>query len=599
MSKIILKDKTAIKKNSSEIKNIICIEKKGIKLILPFIFHAILLISIFVLLYFSMKYLNNADDISPFFTFNYTISSILVWLAVYLILKGATNSSLFSIITTVSIEIIFDVINYIVLMVRGSAITISDILAIPTALSVSHNIHISFARNGFIGLFFVFIIFLLILLFRKQFVKSKSNWIYRLSKVFVGILIFVILSLTDIYKSYSIWDINATYRTLGTPLTLLRMTHDISVKPAANYNKKEISELLNSYNKTSNNLNEDIPNIIVIINESFCDYYNLYNDGYSNPISYFTELSKSENVISGVCYSSGFGGQTSNVEYEFLTQNSTRILPVGSYAFQQYIKAPIKSSLVSTLKSNGYHTSAIHPWESFAYSRNKIYRLFDFASIKFKNDIDGLEQTFNNDFFTDRSTYKELLKEINQKDENDKIFKYVLTVQNHTGYTNSDPNQMTYHDESSKNVYMQLIHDSSEALKELITELQQREEKYLLLFFGDHQPNLDDSDNFSDRSFKEYETPFIIWANYDIDEQYDIKTSTIFLQNYLLETAGIEFTSINNYMAELQKYFPIVTGNFCIDVNGNILNKNSNSSPFYDKLLEYDKINYYRIFDSK
>ena len=579
-----------------------------------YIWHIILIASSFILLFFSMKYLNNADDISPFFTFKYTISTILVWIAMYLILKGLTNRSFLSLAIVVSIEIIFDIINYIVLMVRGSAVTISDIKAIQTALSVSHNISISFEKKGILGLIFAFAVVLVLIIFRKKFIIHKNKWHMRCIKILSGASILFILFITNIYKTYSIWDINATYRTLGSPLTILRMARDINIHPPKGYNKVEITKLLSSYKSDLKTIessttpydsglspntspNEDNPNIIVIINESFCDYYNLYKEGYADPIEYFTKLSKSENVISGTMYSSSFGGQTSNIEYEFLTQNSIRILPVGSYVFQQYITKPVTSSLVFNLKAQGYKTSAIHPWESFAYSRSKIYRLLGFDSIKFKNDIEGLEPNFNNDFFTDKSTYNELIKEIRQKKSNEKLFEYVLTVQNHTGFTNPDPNQITYHDENSINVYMQLIHESSEALKEVIDELKNSNEKYILLFFGDHQPNLDDEDNLIERGIEQYETPFIIWANYDIEEQYNIKTSTIFLQNYLLKAAGIEFSAMNNYMDNLNQYYQVITPIFCIDSNNNILSTDNTASD--PNLIEYNKVDYYRIFDSK
>ena len=220
-----------------------------------------------------------------------------------------------------------------------------------------------------------------------------------------------------------------------------------------------------------------------------------------------------------------------------------------------------------------------------------------FDSIKFKNDIEGLEQTFNNEFFTDRSTYKELLKQLSEKQPNEKVFKYVLTVQNHTGYTNPDPNQITYHDENAKNVYMQLAHESSVALEELIDNIKKYDEKYLLLFFSDHQPNLDDIDNFAQRDVTAYEVPFLIWANYDIEEQYNVKTSTIFLQNYLLKAAGVKFSNMNNYMEELQKYYPVITKRFYMDSQGNIFKNNNENSNSAFKMKEYDKIDYYRIFD--
>ena len=144
---------------------------------------------------------------------------------------------------------------------------------------------------------------------------------------------------------------------------------------------------------------------------------------------------------------------------------------------------------------------------------------------------------------------------------------------------------------------MQLIHESSEALKELINELNNSDEKYVLLFFGDHQPNLTGESNFLERDTEQYETPFIIWANYNIEGQHDVKTSTIFLQNYLLKAAGVKYSSMNNYMEELQKYYPVITKRFYIDKDNNLYNEENDTSDNYKKLKEYYNIDYYRIFD--
>ena len=557
----------------------------------------ILVFFILTILLCSMLYFENS--IIFFGNIGFYILTLIIWYCEYLIFKGITNKSNLSISLVIAIEAIIDILNYIVRTVRGSCITISDLYAIQTALSVSKNIKFTFDLNFLFGIFSIISSIIILIIYRKTIIESKTSLPIRFSKILIGVTIIFLLSLTNIYNNQSLWDVNETYRTLGTPISILRMIHNSVVQPPKNYNKKEIQEIIKKYNTSANDTNSDMANIIVIINESFCDYYNLYQQGTSNPIEYFTELSHSENVISGTMYSSTFGGQTANVEYEFLTQNSLRILPVGSYVFQQYISKPIKSSLVQNLKIQGYNTSAIHPWENYAYSRNKIYPFFGFDSIKFKDDIDGLEQTFNNHFYTDKSTYKELLKEIKNKDKNEKIFKYVLTVQNHTGYINPDPTQITYSNELSQNVYMQLIHDSSEALRDVIAELKSLDEKYILLFFGDHQPNLDRQDNSFEMDMKEYEVPFIIWANYDIEEQYNIQTSTIYLQNYLLKSANVPFSAQNNYMEELKKYYPIITQNFYIDSTGKIFKENDDTSKNYQKLEEYYKIDYYEIFDNK
>ena len=446
------------------------------------------------------------------------------------------------------------------------------------------------------GILFAFIAILILILFRNKFIKEKSFNMTKVVKIIVGIFIPIIFVNMGLYNDYSLWDMQETYRFLGSPITVVRMLEDINVEPPEGYNKDVTKNILDSY-KTSNKNNNigDTPNIIVIINESFCNLYDTYQVGNLDPTEYFTSLSKGENAISGIVYSSEYGGRTANVEYEFLTQNSTKILPEGSYVFQQYLSKPINSSIVKYLKSIGYKTSAIHPWAHYAYSRSKIYDLFGFDSTKFINDIEGIEENFNNSFPSDKSTYVELIKEIKNKKKDEKIFEYVLTVQNHIAFTNPDPKQKTYFDDNEANVFMQLTHSSSEALRDVIDVIKDSDEKYVLLFFGDHQPNIAYINNLEKDITKQYEVPFLIWANYDIEEEYNIKTSMVYLQNYLFKAAGIDFTDMNNFMANLQKQFPVLTKKFFMDSNYNIYEKYDDNNS--QALHEYNDIVYYRIFD--
>ena len=572
--------------------------KKDIKNKLQYIWHILLIVISLLLLFLAMKQFAGASKEEVFRNEELTITTLVVWICQYSVLKGITGKSKLSLGLAIGIEVAYDIINYIIRIVRGSAITISDIVAIKTGLSVIKNINLRFEIQFLYAILFVLAIVAILIIFRKKIIQKEEGWVTRVIKIITGIAIVFILSKTNIYNGYSLWDINEDYRTLGTPITILRMLHNFKVEPPEGYEKSEVEKLLGSYETEAENEEEDKPNIIVIVNESFSDYYSLYKEGKANPIEYFTELSKEENVISGVMYSSEFGGQTSNVEYEFLTQNSNKVIPIGSYVFQQYITKDVNTSIVQNLKSQGYKTSAIHPWENYAYSRNKVYKLFGFDTIKFKDDIEGLEENFNNDFYTDRSTYNELMRQIKDKEDGEKLFSYVLTVQNHIGYDNPDPNQITYSDDYKTNIYMQLTHESSEALKEVIEELKQSDEKYILLFFGDHQPNLDYTENNTERPLEKYQVPFIIWANYDIEERYDVQTSTVYLQNYLLNAAGVNKSAMNNFMEELQKYYPVITKRFYMDLEGNLYKNNDNISENYEKIEEYDKVSYYNLFDN-
>lgn len=561
------------------------------------IWHFGLIIALFVLLMLEMRCF---EDSTKIFTVDkntiFMVATIVIWIALYLIIKGITGKTKLSLGIVVGVETAFDIINYIVRTARGSAIALSDISAIRTALSVSGNLKLSFDLKFIIGIDILALIIILMIIFRKKFIEAKLKWQIRVLEIVFGIIFILYILNSGIYDRWSLWDMNDIYREAGTPISILRMIKNIKVKPPEGYNTVQASKILNKYENLEKANTDDDPNIIVIINESFCDYYNLYKKGTENPIPFFTQLSKGENVVSGVSYSSEYGGKTSNVEYEFLTQNVTGILQDNSYVFQQYIDKNVKSSIVENLKKQGYKTSGMHPWYNYAYSRNKVYKLFGFDSTKFKDDMVGLQRNFNNQFFDDRSTYEQLLNEINQKKKDEKVFEYVLTVQNHVSYIKEDPTQKKYSDLLPENVYMQLLHESDEAFKQLIDEIKKKDEKYIVLMFGDHQPNVTEKPS-SVKYKKEFETPFVIWANYDIPEQYGVVTSTVYLQNYLLKAAGVKLSAMNNYMEELKKYFPILTKNFYVDKTGKIYERNEKTEQNYEKLHEYYILDYYRIME--
>lgn len=107
-------------------------------------------------------------------------------------------------------------------------------------------------------------------------------------------------------------------------------------------------------------------NIICIMNESFADmsiYDKLQVNGETLP--FFNSLS--ENTIKGWMYSPVTGGGTANVEYEFLTGNSTAFLPSGTVPYQLYVKDQ-QSSLVSLTSQLGYETTAFHPYVSSGWN---------------------------------------------------------------------------------------------------------------------------------------------------------------------------------------------------------------------------------------
>ena len=73
----------------------------------------------------------------------------------------------------------------------------------------------------------------------------------------------------------------------------------------------------------------------------------------------------------------------------------------------------------------------------------------------------------------------------------------------------------------------------------------------------------------------------------------------MFAQNYLLEAAGVKYSPMNNFMQELQEYYPVITKKFYMDIEGNLYKDEEDKSENVLKLEEYDKISYFRMFDEK
>lgn len=300
-----------------------------------------------------------------------------------------------------------------------------------------------------------------------------------------------------------------------------------------------------------------------------------------------------------------FGGQTPNSEWEFLTNNSMAFMPYMTIPYQQYIKSK-SYSLATTLKLQGYYTNAIHPWYGSGYRRNAVYPLlgFDsFESIETLNDLEYLRT-----YPTDLSTYKSVIKKFEEKESSTPLFEFILTMQNHSGYDLPGFNSTIFLNEidDCPNVeqYLSLIRESDYALEYLINYFKNYNEKTIILFFGDHQPPyLEDTfwDSVSKNSINEstpYITPFILWANYDIEEEYIDKISLNYLSIILLDTANLKTTPYMEFLKAIKNDLPVITGNGYIDKNG--INYNYYDDTIYYPLLQqYQIVQYNNVFDNK
>lgn len=519
--------------------------------------------------------------------------SVLLLIVISILIYAITNRKKASLIFIGSIVLIYSLINYLVTQIRGSSITIYDILSIKTALNVSKNITFNIDSNIIIAMFLFIVSTLFIVYFYGDYTKKQKR--VRIMMLVVCIMLLILITNTSTIREIRIWDTQKSYSENGIVLTMLKLITNINYKEPENYSKYEVEEILNEYDYNTDDNKEYNPdtNIIVVMNESFADFYkNKYLDIYEDNIPFFHALQNEENTITGVMHSEGYGSDTANVEYEFLTQNSVAFMPDGAIPYQQYIRKNL-SSIVSKMNSLNYTTYGMHLWKKGGYNRENIYKLLEFDYALFKENYDNLKYTVNG-YTADESSYSKIMEIFNNKEKNEKIFFFNLTMQNHLPYTELDDSQITYSSQNTLNIYLQMQNYSDKALEELIEYLKKYDEKVILLFFGDHQPNVDIDDLKNDEENK-YKVPYLIWANYEIESKDYGEISTNYLQSILIETANLPKDEYTNYMIQLREEIPVITSHYYIGNDGNKYKLDDTNSPYYSKIKEYEKISYYKL----
>lgn len=355
------------------------------------------------------------------------------------------------------------------------------------------------------------------------------------------------------------------------------------------------------------------PNVIVVMNESFADLKAVGDLQVSQDYMPFFRKLK-ENTIKGYTYSSVFGGNTANSEFEFMTGNTLAFLPDNSVPYQLFLRSKT-AGLTHTLKDQGYSPCyALHPFYKTGYSRYKVYPLMGFDKFYTSDDFSVFTDTVNY-HITDSEDYKKLISLYENRTDKDKPFYlFNVTMQNHGSYDGSTLEtgddvqiQGDLQSYSKAEQYLNMIKMSDNALKELVHYFEKVDEPTIIVFFGDHQPDLEES--FYNRLLHTdiqklegedleqlYKVPFLIWANYDIPEQTVERTSNNYLSTYLAEITGIKKTGYLNFLTKLREEIPAINAIGYWDKNGKFYEIDDKKSPYYNLIHQYNLLEYNNLF---
>lgn len=524
-----------------------------------------------------------------------------------------------SLYTTSFLIFIVGIVNHFITAFRGTPLVPWDIFSLNVAITVLPTFKFTVTKKLIIGILLFLITFIIL---RKSKFDSFKNGKFKISYrilVLVGTVTFIIcFYLTNLISIFNLdenWDPKEEYHNNGLVASLFKQSRNLIISKPDGYDVDSITKLASTIEVPLVNHEDDenyeMPNIIAIMNESFSNL-SIIGDFSTNTeyLPFFNSLS--ENTIKGNLHVSIFGATTPNSEWEFLTSNTMAFVPKRTVPYQQYVLRK-SFSLASILKDQGYITNAIHCYYPQGYNRNLAYPRLGFDSFYSMNELQNLE--FIREYPDDFSTYRNIIKLFEEKNENEKLFNFTLTMQNHGSYTdeNFENTVIAENGEYPKlNQYLSLIKIADESLKYLIDYFSNQEEHTIIVLFGDHQPYVEDefyssllSKKYEDINSKEatekkYITPFMIWANYDIDTSaYSNLTdiSANYLASLVLDVAQMQKTPYLQFLDELRKEIPIITGNGYIDKNG--IYHDFSEENEYSKLIEnYHYLQFNNMFDN-
>jgi phosphoglycerol transferase MdoB-like AlkP superfamily enzyme len=348
------------------------------------------------------------------------------------------------------------------------------------------------------------------------------------------------------------------------------------------------------------------------------------NEAFSD-LSVWGEFATSEEVmpffkslqdegVGGEIHVSVKGGNTANTEFEFLTGDTMAFLPTGSVPYQQYINSETPS-LASYLKSLGYQTTAIHPYNRSGWDRDTVYE--DFGFDQFLDKTSFTNPITKRGYISDQSAFEKIIEQFEEKDADDRLFVFEVTMQNHGAYSKESPDFTSYvklTDETNKTTsveatekYLTLMHETDLALQEMVEYFEDQEEPVIIVMFGDHQPSdyitnvirricgVQDEDSL-EFAQQGYRVPFVIWSNQGLEHQYYDGISVNYLSTILLEQAQLPLTGYQTYLKGLMGTLPIINANVYCDADGNYYQYGD--SEYADLLNDYKILQYNHLVDS-
>lgn len=474
-------------------------------------------------------------------------------------------------------------VNYYCRLFRGSGLSFTDLRAVGTAMSVLGNYRLT--MNGELWYSILYFCFFISFGFWCDLPLKGKKYHIAVTAVSLFYCLFFryFWDVSDYLQNHGLqnyyWNVSDNERLNGFLLSFGLGAEEAEVDRPRDYSESALLNIAQSAreNYEEPDLEKHNPNIIFIMNEAWSDLRVLGELEATEDFMPFVD-SISGSVLKGKTYVKVLGGNTANSEFEVLTGDSLAFLPPSAVPYSLHIDHEMYS-LARVLKEQGYQTLAMHPNDAAGWNRVNVYNYFGFDDFidqeKFQTPY-----LYVRGFLSDECNFNEIIWCFEHKNEGSPLFLFDVTMQNHGGYNGGietpisilTMGQMSAEEADyvhDAETYLNLIKITDNAFADLVSYFETVEEPVIICMFGDHQPNLGDA--FYDAMFAgsglseeeqrelKYITPYVIWANYDVEFPEYGDMSANYLGAVVLECAGADLPPYYQYLLQLQKQYPVIS----------------------------------------
>lgn len=481
------------------------------------------------------------------------------------------------------IWIVLGVSNCVISSNRKTPLTAPDFLNTAEGLKIMH-LYMPMFVIVLLAVFVVGLIVAIVLVaIKSPKIDSKINYLVcsLVSAVTFGVMMLylTIATETGLFAS-NFGNIRQGYRDYGFNYCFCSSLFRMGISKPKDYSKDKVDNLVGNIEETltdatvaptdpeSTGSTEgaaepeySYPNIIYVQLESLFDPellkgYEFSEDPIPNLRKLYAEYSQ------GYLSVPSFGAGTANTEFEVITGMNLDHFGPGEYPYKTVLRDNACESVAYYLKDYGYSVNALHDNDGDFYERNMVFsRLgFDtFTSLEYFEKYDLTPEGWPKDECLVDEIVSMLDTTVGQQD-----FIYTITVQGHGDYPvdteeydlpikvskvpapddDAEEDDDELEDEyiiEGLEYYVNQIHEMDIFVQNLIDVLSDRDEKSIVVFYGDHLPTFDITDEDLNNG-DIYQTQYVVWDNMGLaKEDKDIESyqlSTVVL-NKLNMTGGI------------------------------------------------------------